>query len=164
MLIAKRTNLQLTYWIFSLRVAVIIVVLYLKLKKNLYSKCDWISKQINFKLIINLFIRYKNMVFRIHLFYIIYQASHSAGALVLDCKRDWLWVRSPLEGMKYLFNLYFHFLALVSRQNAALNSITVPLPTLLCAGYSVKLIFKILSYTKFRLNHHYYLIIIGNSH
>ena len=49
------------------------------------------------------------MVFRIHLFYIIYQASHSAGALVLDCKRDWLWVRSPLEGMKYLFNLYFSF-------------------------------------------------------
>ena len=57
-------------------------------------------------------------------------------------------------------NLYFHFLALVSRTSAALSSTTqqampaefgrkwgteclntrFPLPTLLCAGYSVKLI------------------------
>ena len=58
-------------------------------------------------------------------------------------------------------NLYFHFFALVSRLSAALSSATphamppefgrkwgmeclntkFPLPTLLCAGYSVKLIF-----------------------
>ena len=60
----------------------------------------------------------------------------------------------------YLY-LYFHFFALVSRLNAALSSVTqhamppefgrkwgteclntrFPLPTLLCAGYSVKLFF-----------------------
>ena len=59
------------------------------------------------------------------------------------------------------FNLYFHFFALVSSQSAALSSATqhemppelggkwgteclntrFPLPTLLCAGYSVKLIY-----------------------
>ena len=58
-------------------------------------------------------------------------------------------------------NLYFHFFALVSRQSAALSPATqhamppeigrkwgteclntsLPLPTLLCAGYSVKLIY-----------------------
>ena len=27
-----------------------------------------------------------------------------------DCKRDWLWVRSPLEEMKYLFTFVFSFL------------------------------------------------------
>ena len=60
-------------------------------------------------------------------------------------------------------NLYFHFFALVSRLSAALSSATqhtmspefgrkwgteclntrFPLPTLLCAGYSVKLIFNL---------------------
>ena len=73
-----------------------------------------------------------------------------------DCKTDWQWVRSPLEEMKY-----FNFFALVSRQSAALSSATqhamppesgrkwgtsvltlkFPLPTLLCAGYSVGLKF-----------------------
>ena len=63
--------------------------------------------------------------------------------------------------MKYYLNLYFQFFALVSMQSAALSSATqhamppdfgekwgmeylttrFPLPTLLCAGYSVKLIF-----------------------
>ena len=73
------------------------------------------------------------------------------------CKRDWLWIRSPLEEVKYL---YFHFYALMSKQSVALSSATkhamppefgrkwgteclitsFPLPTLLYAGYSVKLI------------------------
>ena len=30
------------------------------------------------------------------------------------CKRDWLCVRSPLEGMKHFFKYIFHFFALVS--------------------------------------------------
>ena len=75
-----------------------------------------------------------------------------------DCKPDWLWVRSPLEEMKYLLKFIF---ALVPRLSAALSSATqhamppefgrkwgteclntrFPLPTLLCVGYSVKLIF-----------------------
>ena len=70
---------------------------------------------------------------------------------------DWLGVRSPLEEVKYLFT--FHFFALVSRQSAVLSSATqlamppefggkwrteclntrFSLPTLLCAGYRVKL-------------------------
>ena len=74
-----------------------------------------------------------------------------------DCKIDWLWVRSPLEEVKYLFTIIFSFLR--SGVEAALSSITqhamlpefggksgteclntkFPLPTLLCAGYSVKL-------------------------
>ena len=79
-----------------------------------------------------------------------------------DCKIDWLWVRSPLEEMKYLLKFYFHFFALVSRLSAALSSASqyamppefgrkwgthclntrFSLPTLLCAGYSVKLIWS----------------------
>ena len=77
-----------------------------------------------------------------------------------DCKTDWLWVRSPLEEMKYLLKFIFSFLRLVSRQSATFISTTqnsmppefdrkwgtkclntrFPLPTLLCSGYSVKLI------------------------
>ena len=80
-----------------------------------------------------------------------------------DCKAGWLWIRSPLEEMIFFcLNLYFHFFALVSRKSAALSSTTqhamppefefgrkwgtkclnsrFPLPTLQCAGYSVKLI------------------------
>ena len=45
------------------------------------------------------------------------EASRSAGVQVSDCKRDWLWVQ-------FLFNLYFNFFALVSRQSAALRSTT----------------------------------------
>ena len=61
----------------------------------------------------------------------------------------------------FIYILYFHFFALVSKQSAASSSATQhamstelggkwgneclntrsPLPTLLCAGYSVKLIF-----------------------
>ena len=85
-----------------------------------------------------------------------------AAAHSVDCKIDWLWIRSPFEEKKYLLKIYiFHFFALVSRQNAALSSATqhamhpevggkwgteclntrFPLPTLLCAGYSVNLIY-----------------------
>ena len=31
------------------------------------------------------------------------------GAQVCDCKRDWLWVRSPVVKMKYLFKFIFPF-------------------------------------------------------
>ena len=39
-----------------------------------------------------------------------------------DCKIDWLWVRSPVEEIKYSLTFIFHFFALVSRQSAALSS------------------------------------------
>ena len=81
-----------------------------------------------------------------------------------DCRVDWLWARSPLEKMKYLF--IFSFLRLVSGQSAALSSATqhamppefsgkwgtevlntmIPLPTQPCGGYSVKLIYLIYFY------------------
>ena len=32
------------------------------------------------------------------------------GAHVCDCKSDWLWMRSPLEEMKYLLKFIFSFL------------------------------------------------------
>ena len=76
-----------------------------------------------------------------------------------DCKIDWLWVRSPLKEMKYLFTFIFSFLH--TDFEAALSFATqhavppelggkwgteclntrFPLSTLQCAGYSVKLIF-----------------------
>ena len=80
-----------------------------------------------------------------------------------DCKTDWLrvWFDPHSRRWNNYLNLYFHFFALVSRLSAALSSATqhampsefgrkwrtecvntrFPLPTLLCAGYSVKLIF-----------------------
>ena len=78
-----------------------------------------------------------------------------------DCKIDWLWVRSPLEEMKYLFKFIFPFLrssveakhgvefchltrnASRIRQKVG-NGVSYtrfPLPTLRSAGYSVKLIY-----------------------
>ena len=80
-------------------------------------------------------------------------AGRGAGAQVYDCKRDRLWVWFPLEEMKYLI---FPFSSDV-KQSEALISVTqhempavfgekwetkclytrFPLPTLLCAGYSV---------------------------
>ena len=76
------------------------------------------------------------------------------------------------EKFRYL-HLYFHLFALVSRQSAALSSATqylmlpelgekwgtkclktsFPLPTLLCAGYSVKLIEFLLFYHSQRRTH-----------
>ena len=77
-----------------------------------------------------------------------------------DCKIDCLWVRSPLEEVKYLFTFISSFRRSGVKQSAALSSATqhtmpselggkwgteclntrFPLPTLLCARYSVKLI------------------------
>ena len=77
------------------------------------------------------------------------------------CKRDWLWVRSPLEEMKYLFKFIFPFLRAgletkcgVEFRQLARNASIIrrkvgnkvshtrfPLPSLLYAGYSVKLIY-----------------------
>ena len=92
---------------------------------------------------------------------LINEASRGAGALVSDCKRDWLWGRSALEEFNIYLNLCFCFLVLAWRQNAVLSSPTLhampaefgrkwateylnikfPLPILLCAGYSVKLMY-----------------------
>ena len=65
-----------------------------------------------------------------------------------DRKTDWLWVRSPLEEIKYLFTYIFSFLRSgvkakrgVEVRHSTLNT-RFPLPTLLCAEYSVKLIFN----------------------
>ena len=33
-----------------------------------------------------------------------------SGTRLCDCKTDWLWVRSPLEEMKYLLKFIFPFL------------------------------------------------------
>ena len=77
------------------------------------------------------------------------------------CKTDWLWVRSPLEEMKYLLKFIFPFLrsGVEAKRGVKLCHLTrnasrirlkvgngisytkFPLLTLLCAGYSMKLIF-----------------------
>ena len=36
--------------------------------------------------------------------------SHGAWAQMFDCKRNWLWVRSPLREIKYLCKFIFSFL------------------------------------------------------
>ena len=68
-----------------------------------------------------------------------------------DCKIYWLWVRSPLAEMKYLFTFIFSFPRFGveakrgvefrhSTRNAFKSLKTrFLLPTPLCAGYSVKL-------------------------
>ena len=79
-----------------------------------------------------------------------------------DCKTDWLWVRSLLEEIKYLFKFIFIQIYSSAIQHAippefgwkwgteCLNT-RFPLPILLCAGYGVKLIFfyKYLNVTGF---------------
>ena len=79
-----------------------------------------------------------------------------------DCKNDWSWFRSPLEEMKYLLKIIFPFLrsGVEARCRVELFHSTrkppefgkkwrtecpntrLPLPTLLCAEHSVKLIFN----------------------
>ena len=79
-----------------------------------------------------------------------------------DCKTNWLWVRSPLEEVKYLLKFLFPFfrsgvedkhgvefcsqLAMYPefgrKWGTECFNIRFPLPTLQCAGYSVKLISK----------------------
>ena len=39
-----------------------------------------------------------------------------------DCKTDWLWVRSPLEEMEYLFTFIFLFLRSGVEESASLSS------------------------------------------
>ena len=94
------------------------------------------------------------------MFFILWGQSWRIGTKC-DCKTDWLWVRSPLEEMKYLLKFIFPFLrsgveakrgvefchltcnASRIRQKVG-NGVSYtwfPLPILLCAGYSVKLIF-----------------------
>ena len=88
------------------------------------------------------------------------EASRGAGAQSVTVKSTGSGVRSPLEEVKYLFKFIFPFLRSSVEQSAALNSsiqlkippelvrksgteclnTRLPLPTLLCAGYSVKLI------------------------
>ena len=88
------------------------------------------------------------------------EASLGAGAQSVTTKST-VWVRSPLEEMKYLFTFIFSFLRSgVEAKSAALSSAPqhamlpelggkwvteclntrFPPPTLLCARYSVKLI------------------------
>ena len=74
-----------------------------------------------------------------------------------DCKTDLLWVRSPLEEMKYLPKFIFPFLRsghvtqhvkppeFGRKWGTECLNIRFPLPTLLCAGYSVKLVFDYIS-------------------
>ena len=79
-----------------------------------------------------------------------------------DCKTDWLLVLSPLEEIKYLLKLIFSFLRSgVEAKRGVMSSAIqqamppefgrkrgtecvntrLPLPNLLCTGYSVKLIY-----------------------
>ena len=77
-----------------------------------------------------------------------------------DCKTNWLWVRSLLEEMKYLLKFIFKFLrsGVEVKRGVEFCHLTrtpefgrkwgteclntrFPLPTLLCAGHSVKLIY-----------------------
>ena len=37
------------------------------------------------------------------------EVSGGAGEQVCDCKRDWLWVRSPLEGINYYLLIFSFF-------------------------------------------------------
>ena len=46
---------------------------------------------------------------RLNLVIIIFQASRGEEAQVCDCKRNWLWVQSPLKEINYLFKCIFSF-------------------------------------------------------
>ena len=72
-----------------------------------------------------------------------------------DCKRKWLWVQSPREEMKYLLEFLFLHFGVKAKRDVEFRHLMpsefggmwgkhyrntrLPLPTLLCAGYSVKL-------------------------
>ena len=72
-----------------------------------------------------------------------------------DCKRDWMWVRSPLEEINYLFKFIFLFLRSgveakggFEFRHSKRNAFRIwrkvklytrfPFPIVLCTGYSVK--------------------------
>ena len=100
-------------------------------------------------------------------------ASRGAGAQSVTVKTTGCGFDPHTRRWNIYLNLYFHFFALVSRTSAALSSATqhavrpefgrkwgteclntrFPLPTLLCAGYSVKLKKKILWYIKYCVIH-----------
>ena len=82
-----------------------------------------------------------------------------------DCKSDWLWVRSPLEEMKYLLTFIFSLWCRGKAQRWVpplktqclgrsgkwrTECLNIPIwPTLLCAGYSVKLKIYIVTYVTY---------------
>ena len=53
--------------------------------------------------------------------YIHYLIEASRGAGVQLCKRDWLWIRSPLGKKKYLFKFYISIFALIPRQKLGIE-------------------------------------------
>ena len=91
------------------------------------------------------------------------EASHGAAAQSVTINPTGCGFEPHSRRWNIYLNVYFHFFALVSRSSAALSSVTqhamppelgrkwgteclnirFPLPTLLCAGYSVKLIYLI---------------------
>ena len=93
--------------------------------------------------------------------YNIFEARRGAGAQSVTVKPTGCGFDPHSKRWNIYLNLYFHFFALVSTTSAALNSATqnaippefgrkwgteylntrFPLPTLQCAGYSVKLIY-----------------------
>ena len=69
------------------------------------------------------------MTMKLKIFNIIVNAKwppQQNGGFQIPAQPIWyrLWVQSPLEDMKYLFNLYFYLFGLVSKKSAALNSAT----------------------------------------
>ena len=110
-----------------------------------------------------LYVKYKSLLPSILLFIVVEASGQRRGAAAWSvtvkptgCEFD-----PHSRRWNIYLNLYFHFFALESRLNAALSSATqhamppkfgrkwgteylntrFPLPTLLCAGYSVKLIY-----------------------
>ena len=101
-----------------------------------------------------------------------YEASRGAAARDVTVKPTSCGFEPHSRRWNIYLNLYFHFFALVSRQSAALSSATqhampsefgrklgteclntrFPLPNLLCAGYSVKLISFI--FTRYIFQHY----------
>ena len=110
--------------------------------------------------------------YRISTFYT-KEASRGAAAQSVTVKPTGCGFDPHSRTWNIYLNVYFHFIALVSRTSAALSSATqhtMPsefgrkwgteclnteflLPTLQCAGYSVKLIYFIFIYTKLKICH-----------
>ena len=119
-------------------------------------------------IIIRTFLKLRFFIKLFILLYTLYILLRRGGRVQLcDCKRDWLSVLLPLEEIKYLFKCIFSFirsdvdskteLSFVTQHTMPLESrkwgmeclnTRSPLPTLLCAGYSVKQIFYALCISK----------------
>ena len=74
----------------------------------------------------------------------VFEANNGAGIEMCDCKRDWLWVRVPLEKMKYLFKYIFPFLhsgveakppEFSGKWETEYLNTRFPLPSLLCQAH-----------------------------